>query len=40
VIHFEETDTSFKMSVLGDPEDLQRWLDSLTFVIDPNKGYH
>ena len=39
-IHFEDSPTEFKMVVSGDPEDLQRWLDSLTFHIDPSKGYH
>lgn len=38
--YFEETPSEFKMIVSGEPEDLQRWLDSLSFVVDPSKGYH
>lgn len=39
-IEFNETPTTFTMAVSGDPEDLQAWLDSLVFVVDPNKGRH
>lgn len=39
-IDFEETDTEFKMIVKGEAEELQAWLDSLSFVVDPNKGFH
>ena len=39
-ITFEETPTEFTMVVSGEPEDLQNWLDSLSFVVDPSKGYH
>lgn len=39
-IHFEDSPTEFKMVVSGEPEDLQKWLDSLTFVVDPKKGFH
>jgi hypothetical protein len=39
-IEFEETRTEFKMIVSGETEDLNKWLNSLTFVVDPKKGYH
>lgn len=39
-IEFEETRTSFTMTVSGETEDLNKWLDSLSFVVDPKKGFH
>lgn len=39
-ITFEDEPGHFSMIIDGDPEELQQWLDSLTFVVNPNKGYH